>query len=129
MKGFPGWCRSPSRTLASVSPKEPPGTGLKGKAAQGSQIWLCSLPHPPQKEAVPSMLGHQIGLLSLLWQDQDESTQQHSYRSVSLLMYLVYQQKGEWSRARGRWGCRNSMGGRMGVCSGWGKLSFGLTVG
>ncbi|XP_021515354.1 maestro heat-like repeat family member 5 [Meriones unguiculatus] len=58
------------------------------------------------KEAVPSMLGHQIGLLSLLWQDQDESTQQHSYRSVSLLVYLVYQQKGrlvessQWNKVK-----------------------------
>ncbi|MEJ1271646.1 maestro heat-like repeat family member 4 [Cricetulus griseus] len=46
------------------------------------------------KEAVPSMLGHQIGLLTLLWRDKDESTQEHSHHCVSLLMQLLSQQKG-----------------------------------
>ncbi|ERE86182.1 HEAT repeat-containing protein 8 [Cricetulus griseus] len=47
------------------------------------------------KEAVPSMLGHQIGLLTLLWRDKDESTQEHSHHCVSLLMQLLSQQKGK----------------------------------
>uniref|UniRef100_A0A8C8SYS5 Maestro heat-like repeat family member 4 n=1 Tax=Peromyscus maniculatus bairdii TaxID=230844 RepID=A0A8C8SYS5_PERMB len=56
------------------------------------------------EEAVPSILGHQIGLLTLLWRDKDESTQQHSHHCVFLLMQLVFQQKGkleetsQWSK-------------------------------
>ncbi|CAH7108886.1 Mroh4 [Phodopus roborovskii] len=58
------------------------------------------------KEAVPSMLGHQIGLLTLLWRDKDESTQEHSHYCVFLLMQLVFQQKGklvestQWSKMK-----------------------------
>lgn len=47
------------------------------------------------------MLGHQIGLLTLLWRDKDKVTQQHSHLCVYLLMELVFQQKGEWGRGRG----------------------------
>ncbi|XP_036063470.1 maestro heat-like repeat family member 5 [Onychomys torridus] len=47
------------------------------------------------EEAMPSMLGHQIGLLTLLWRDKDESTQQRSHQCVFLLMQLVFQQKGK----------------------------------
>lgn len=50
---------------------------------------------------MPSILGHQIGLLTLLWRDKDESTQQHSHHCVFLLMQLVFQQKGEWGRVGG----------------------------
>ncbi|XP_028629132.1 maestro heat-like repeat family member 5 [Grammomys surdaster] len=58
------------------------------------------------KEAVPSMLGHQIGILTLLWQDRDKVTQQHSHICVYLLMELVFQQKGkmvestQWSKMK-----------------------------
>ncbi|XP_031201885.1 maestro heat-like repeat family member 5 isoform X2 [Mastomys coucha] len=58
------------------------------------------------KEAVPSMLGHQIGLLTLLWRDKDKVTQQHSHFCVYLLMELVFQQKGklvesaQWSKMK-----------------------------
>ncbi|XP_051016484.1 maestro heat-like repeat family member 5 [Acomys russatus] len=58
------------------------------------------------KEAVPSVLGHQIGLLTLLWRDKDEYIQQHSLRCVFLLMQLLFQQKGklvestEWSNMK-----------------------------
>ncbi|KAM7317160.1 hypothetical protein ACRRTK_023462 [Alexandromys fortis] len=58
------------------------------------------------KEAVPSTLGHQLGLLTLLWRDKDEITQQHSYCCVFLLMQLVFQQKGklvefaQWSKMK-----------------------------
>ncbi|XP_076767614.1 maestro heat-like repeat family member 5 isoform X2 [Arvicanthis niloticus] len=58
------------------------------------------------KEAVPSMLGHQIGILTLLWRDRDKVTQQHSHICVYLLMELVFQQKGklvestQWSRMK-----------------------------
>ncbi|XP_057648199.1 maestro heat-like repeat family member 5 [Chionomys nivalis] len=58
------------------------------------------------KEAVPSTLGHQLGLLTLLWRDKDEITQQHSHRCVFLLMQLVFQQKGklvefaQWSKMK-----------------------------
>lgn len=74
----------------------------KEEAAQRSQTWLCLLPHSPQKEAVPSTLGHQIGILTLLWWDRDKITQQNSHLCVYLLMELVFQQKGEWGRGRGR---------------------------
>ncbi|XP_021039722.1 maestro heat-like repeat family member 5 isoform X4 [Mus caroli] len=58
------------------------------------------------KEAVPSMLGHQIGILILLWRDKDKITQQHSHFCVYLLMELVFQQKGklvesaQWSKMK-----------------------------
>lgn len=42
------------------------------------------------------MLGHQIGVLTLLWREKDKITQQHSHFCVYLLMELVFQQKGEW---------------------------------
>lgn len=47
------------------------------------------------------MLGHQIGILTLLWRDRDKVTQQHSHICVYLLMELVFQQKGEWGRGKG----------------------------
>ncbi|XP_036904637.1 maestro heat-like repeat family member 5 [Sturnira hondurensis] len=46
------------------------------------------------EKAVPSVLGHQIGLLMLLWRDADEVTQSHSCQSVYLLLQLLIQQKG-----------------------------------
>ncbi|KAF5919499.1 hypothetical protein HPG69_011514 [Diceros bicornis minor] len=46
------------------------------------------------EEAVPSMLGHQIGLLTLLWRDKDNVTQSHSHQCVYLLLQLLIQQKG-----------------------------------
>ncbi|KAM5315103.1 maestro heat-like repeat family member 5 [Glossophaga mutica] len=47
------------------------------------------------EKAVPSVLGHQIGLLMLLWRDTDEATQSHSCQSVHLLLQLLLiQQKG-----------------------------------
>ncbi|XP_052016456.1 maestro heat-like repeat family member 5 [Apodemus sylvaticus] len=58
------------------------------------------------KEAVPSTLGHQIGILTLLWRDKDKVTQQHSHLCVYLLMELVFQQKGktvenaQWSKMK-----------------------------
>ncbi|EDL29434.1 uncharacterized protein LOC69439 [Mus musculus] len=58
------------------------------------------------KEAVPSLLGHQIGILILLWRDKDKITQQHSHFCVYLLMELVFQQKGklvesaQWSKMK-----------------------------
>ncbi|EDM16101.1 rCG60320 [Rattus norvegicus] len=58
------------------------------------------------KEAVPSMLGHQIGVLTLLWREKDKITQQHSHFCVYLLMELVFQQKGklvesaQWSKMK-----------------------------
>ncbi|CAO2602058.1 Maestro heat-like repeat family member 5 [Lemmus lemmus] len=58
------------------------------------------------KEAVPSTLGHQLGLLTLLWRDKDEITQQHAHRCVFLLMQLMFQQKGQlmestqWSKMK-----------------------------
>uniref|UniRef100_G3TZF0 Uncharacterized protein n=1 Tax=Loxodonta africana TaxID=9785 RepID=G3TZF0_LOXAF len=42
----------------------------------------------------PSMLGHQIGLLTLLWRDKDEDTQYHSQHSVYFLLQLLVQQRG-----------------------------------
>ncbi|XP_062935354.1 maestro heat-like repeat family member 5 [Cynocephalus volans] len=47
------------------------------------------------EEATPSMLGHQIGLLTLLWQDKDGVTRDLSRRCVFLLLQLLAQQKGE----------------------------------
>lgn len=49
----------------------------------------------PQDEATPSMLGHQIGLLMLLWRDRDPVTQSHSRQCIYLLLQLLIQQKGE----------------------------------
>ncbi|XP_022282520.1 maestro heat-like repeat family member 5 isoform X17 [Canis lupus familiaris] len=45
-------------------------------------------------EATPSMLGHQIGLLMLLWRDRDPVTQSHSRQCIYLLLQLLIQQKG-----------------------------------
>ncbi|GAB1299442.1 Maestro heat-like repeat family member 4 [Apodemus speciosus] len=69
------------------------------KTDQGGEM-LC------QKEAVPSTLGHQIGVLTLLWRDKDKVTQQHSHLCVYLLMELVFLQKGktvetaQWSKMK-----------------------------
>ncbi|XP_070487287.1 maestro heat-like repeat family member 5 isoform X5 [Equus przewalskii] len=46
------------------------------------------------EEAMPSMLGHQIGLLTLLWRDKDKATQSRSRQCVCLLLQLLIQQKG-----------------------------------
>ncbi|XP_045037533.2 maestro heat-like repeat family member 5 isoform X2 [Desmodus rotundus] len=46
------------------------------------------------EKAVPSVLGHQIGLLMLLWHDVDEVTHSLSCQSVCLLLQLLTQQKG-----------------------------------
>ncbi|XP_008591362.1 PREDICTED: maestro heat-like repeat family member 5, partial [Galeopterus variegatus] len=46
------------------------------------------------EEATPSMLGHQLGLLTLLWQDKDGVTRDLSRRCVFLLLQLLAQQKG-----------------------------------
>lgn len=50
---------------------------------------------PSQEEATPSMLGHQIGLLMLLWRDKEPVTQSHAHQCVYLLLQLLTQQKGE----------------------------------
>nr|XP_013011532.2 maestro heat-like repeat family member 5 [Cavia porcellus] len=47
------------------------------------------------EEATPSMLGHQLGLLILLWWDTDEETQNPARQCVYLLLKLSMQQKGE----------------------------------
>uniref|UniRef100_A0A8D2JRA3 Maestro heat-like repeat family member 5 n=1 Tax=Sciurus vulgaris TaxID=55149 RepID=A0A8D2JRA3_SCIVU len=59
------------------------------------------------EEATPSMLGHHIGLLTLLCRDKDKVTRSRSQQCVSLLLHLVVEQKGElaleftpWNRAR-----------------------------
>lgn len=52
---------------------------------------------PPQEEATPSLLGHQLGLLALLWRDKDPVTRSHCRQSIYLLLQLLIQQKGEWS--------------------------------
>uniref|UniRef100_H0VXR0 Maestro heat like repeat family member 5 (gene/pseudogene) n=1 Tax=Cavia porcellus TaxID=10141 RepID=H0VXR0_CAVPO len=46
------------------------------------------------EEATPSMLGHQLGLLILLWWDTDEETQNPARQCVYLLLKLSMQQKG-----------------------------------
>nr|XP_019567741.1 PREDICTED: maestro heat-like repeat family member 5 [Rhinolophus sinicus] len=46
------------------------------------------------EEAMPSVLGHQIGLLMLLCRDKDEVTWTHSRQCVCLLLQLLIQQKG-----------------------------------
>uniref|UniRef100_H0XHH5 Maestro heat like repeat family member 5 (gene/pseudogene) n=1 Tax=Otolemur garnettii TaxID=30611 RepID=H0XHH5_OTOGA len=46
------------------------------------------------EEATPSMLGHQIGLLMLLWWDEDEATRSHSHQCVYFLLQLLVQQRG-----------------------------------
>ncbi|XP_035583075.1 maestro heat-like repeat family member 5 isoform X2 [Zalophus californianus] len=46
------------------------------------------------EEATPSLLGHQIGLLALLWRDKDPVTQSHSRQCIYLLLQLLIQQKG-----------------------------------
>lgn len=54
---------------------------------------------------MPSMLGHQIGLLTLLWRDKDKATQSRSRQCVCLLLQLLIQQKGElWAGRRRRVG-------------------------
>lgn len=53
---------------------------------------------------MPSGLGRQVGLLLLLWRDQDQLTQGHSHRCVYLLLQLLIQQKGElWGGGRPPW--------------------------
>uniref|UniRef100_A0A8C7B8Q2 Maestro heat-like repeat family member 5 n=1 Tax=Neovison vison TaxID=452646 RepID=A0A8C7B8Q2_NEOVI len=49
------------------------------------------------EEATPSLLGHQLGLLALLWRDKDPVTRSHCRQSIYLLLQLLIQQKGEWS--------------------------------
>ncbi|XP_034868167.1 maestro heat-like repeat family member 5 [Mirounga leonina] len=46
------------------------------------------------EEATPSLLGHQIGLLVLLWRDKDPVTRGHSHQCIYLLLQLLIQQKG-----------------------------------
>nr|KAF6395872.1 hypothetical protein HJG59_012431 [Molossus molossus] len=46
------------------------------------------------EDATPSMLGHQVGLLMLLWRDKDEATKNHSCQCVCLLLQLLLRQKG-----------------------------------
>ncbi|XP_053752050.1 maestro heat-like repeat family member 5 isoform X2 [Panthera pardus] len=50
------------------------------------------------EEATPSMLGHQIGLLMLLWRDKEPVTQSHAHQCVYLLLQLLTQQKGSTSK-------------------------------
>uniref|UniRef100_A0A8C3WJ20 Maestro heat-like repeat family member 5 n=1 Tax=Catagonus wagneri TaxID=51154 RepID=A0A8C3WJ20_9CETA len=69
------------------------GMGGTVEVTPRSQALLTA--HPPQEEAMPSMLGHQVGLLTLLWWDKDEVTRSHSRQCVSLLLQLLIQQKGE----------------------------------
>lgn len=53
---------------------------------------------------MPSGLGRQVGLLLLLWRDQDQLTQGHSHQCVYLLLQLLIQQKGEpWGGGRPPW--------------------------
>ncbi|XP_077022760.1 maestro heat-like repeat family member 5 isoform X2 [Tamandua tetradactyla] len=47
------------------------------------------------EEASPSMLGHQLGLLTLLWRDEDPLIRYHSRQCVYLLLQLLSQQKGK----------------------------------
>ncbi|XP_039088881.1 maestro heat-like repeat family member 5 isoform X3 [Hyaena hyaena] len=47
--------------------------------------------------ATPSVLGHQIGLLALLWRDMDPVTQSHSRQCTYLFLQLLTQQKGSMS--------------------------------
>ncbi|XP_040844508.1 maestro heat-like repeat family member 5 [Ochotona curzoniae] len=51
------------------------------------------------EEATPSALGHQIGLLTLLWRDEDRTTCRCSHQCVSLLLQLTVQQKGKTQEA------------------------------
>ncbi|XP_058524335.1 maestro heat-like repeat family member 5 isoform X2 [Ochotona princeps] len=51
------------------------------------------------EEATPSVLGHQIGLLTLLWRDEDKMTCRYSYQCVYLLLQLTVQQKGKTQEA------------------------------
>ncbi|XP_036293295.1 maestro heat-like repeat family member 5 [Pipistrellus kuhlii] len=46
------------------------------------------------EEARPSVLGHQIGLLTLLWRDSSAFTKSHARLSVCLILQLLAQQKG-----------------------------------
>ncbi|XP_013375541.1 PREDICTED: maestro heat-like repeat family member 5 isoform X2 [Chinchilla lanigera] len=46
------------------------------------------------EEAMPSVLGHQLGLLTLLWWDTDAETQSLAHQCVYLLLQLSVQQKG-----------------------------------
>lgn len=101
MKCSARWDRGPSQTLASVSPKDAGNRSGRKKQHQEARPGFAFCPTLPQKEAVPSMLGHQIGILTLLWRDRDKVTQQHSHICVYLLMELVFQQKGESGRGKG----------------------------
>ncbi|XP_010637571.1 maestro heat-like repeat family member 5 [Fukomys damarensis] len=46
------------------------------------------------EEAMPSALGRQLGLLTLLWWDRDAETQSPAHQCVYLLLQLSVQQKG-----------------------------------
>nr|XP_027804136.1 maestro heat-like repeat family member 5 [Marmota flaviventris] len=58
------------------------------------------------EEATPSVLGHHIGLLTLLCRDKDKVTRSRSQQCVSLLLRLVAEQKGRalefmpWNKAK-----------------------------
>ncbi|KAM5137394.1 LOW QUALITY PROTEIN: maestro heat-like repeat family member 5 [Callospermophilus lateralis] len=58
------------------------------------------------EEATPSVLGHHIGLLTLLCRDKDKVTRSRSQQCVSLLLHLVVEQKGRalefmpWNKAK-----------------------------
>ncbi|XP_037658554.1 maestro heat-like repeat family member 5 [Choloepus didactylus] len=58
-----------------------------------SQYALDCLEHT--EEASPSMLGHPLGLLTLLWRDEDALTRHHSRQCVYLLLQLLLQQRGK----------------------------------
>ncbi|KAG8515448.1 Maestro heat-like repeat family member 5 [Galemys pyrenaicus] len=86
--------RSPRRVRWGPVPAlgmatEKRAAGWRGRAV--GQAMSC----PPQEAATPSALGHQIGLLTLLWQDGDKVTQSHARHSVYLLLQLLVQQKAE----------------------------------
>ena len=94
---------------AGPCPQDPtPGNGVRvgklggaavtpprGQQSPHREASLALLRPPSQEKAVPSVLGHQIGLLMLLWHDVDEVTHSLSCQSVCLLLQLLTQQKGE----------------------------------
>uniref|UniRef100_A0A452SV13 Maestro heat like repeat family member 8 n=1 Tax=Ursus americanus TaxID=9643 RepID=A0A452SV13_URSAM len=47
------------------------------------------------EEATPSVLGHHLGLLALLWRDKDPVTRSHSRQCIYLLLQLLTQQRGD----------------------------------
>lgn len=73
--------------------------GARGRTC-GCQAGLQSA-RPPQEEATPSVLGHHLGLLALLWRDKDPVTRSHSRQCIYLLLQLLTQQRGERGRERG----------------------------